>query len=212
MRNMKLEPTLHDNALNLDAGDRDAYVRLFLDDAQWINQAEGLLNAAKALQPQVDAVWANLSAHARDSSVLFISDVPHRIQLMLFSFAIENLMKAFLIREKKAGYEVRMKTNPILPQELRTHDLVRLATAVREIRPRFKQELDRDREELLKRLTRRATWSGRYPVPVGYQELSGEQRFLDGSVGSLSYKTNSDPGDAVHLVNELCSALGLRRP
>src|SRR5260370_41491742 len=99
---------------------------------------EVLLNAAKVLQPQVDDVWANLSAHARDSSVLFISDVPHRIQLMLFSFAIENLMKAFLIREKKAGYEVRMKTNPILPQELRTHDLLKLATAVGGIRPRFK--------------------------------------------------------------------------
>jgi hypothetical protein len=207
---MRARVGFHSNGTNLDASDRDAYVHHFLDDNQWIEIAEGLVNAARALQSQVDAYWSNESARARDSSLRFPSDAPHRIQLMMFSFAIENLMKAFLIREKKAEYEVQMKSNPILPQELRTHDLVKLAIAVGEVRPSFKRDFDHDREELLRRLTRRATWSGRYPVPLHYRQLQGEERFLDGTVGLLSYKTSADPNEAIRLVNELCIALNLR--
>ena len=206
---MKAKAGLHGSRGNLDAGDRDAYVQLFLDEAEWIEIAQGLVNAANALRPQVEAYWANQSAHARDSSVRSISDAPHRILLMLFSFAIENLMKAFLIRERKGEYEALMKVEPVLPRELKTHDLVILATAVGQIRPRFKHLLDRDCEELLRRLTRRATWSGRYPVPTEHRKLSGIEQFMDGSSGSLSYKVSTDQPDAMRLIKELSFALGL---
>jgi len=209
MRLKKKNLQTEGNAASLDLGDRDAYVRLFLDEAQWIEIAQGLVAAANALRPQVDAYWANQSARARDSSVRSVSDAPHRIMLMLFSFAIEDLMKAFLIKERQSEYEAFMKARPVLPGELKTHDLVVLATAVGKIRPRFKHLLDRDCEELLRRLTRRATWSGRYPVPVEYPELSGLDQFLDGSSGSLSHKVSTDQSDAMRLIRELCLALGL---
>lgn len=128
---------------------------------------------------------------------------------MLFSFAVENLMKAFLIREKKTEYETRMRTKPNLPKELKTHDLVKLAIAVGEVFPRFKRLLDRDCEELLRRLTRRAEWSGRYPVPTDYRALTGIAPFLDGTPGLLSQKFSNDPHDALRLVNELCHTLNL---
>lgn len=197
---------------NLNPVDRENYIRVCLDDAQWIDVAEGLVKAAMALQPQVDELWKNLRTHARDKSVSFISDVPHRIQLMMFSFAVENLMKAFLIRERKDEYMARMRAKPKLPNELKTHDLVKLATVVGEMRPRFKLAFDRDREELLRRLTRRATWSGRYPVPLDYTRLTAKTRFRDGTFGILSYKMSSDPQDAVRLVNELSLVLELRQP
>jgi|SRR5208337_3470247 len=206
---MRPEGSAHGIRANLDARDRGAYIGHFLEEIEWIELAEGLVNAARALQPQVDAYWAKERARARDSSLRFPSDSPHRIQLMLFSFAIENLMKAFLIREGKAEYEVRMKTKPNLPRELKTHDLMKLAIAVGEIIPRFKRLFDRDFEELLRRLTRRAEWSGRYPVPTDYRALPGIAQFLDGSPGLLSHKVSTDPHDALRLVNELCRALNL---
>jgi hypothetical protein len=206
---MTPESRAHGVGAKIDARDQDAYIGHFLEKLEWIELAEGLVNAAKALQPQVDDYWAKERARARDDSLPFPSDSPHRIQLMLFSFAIENLMKAFLIRERKAEYEVRMKTSPNLPKELKTHDLMKLAIAVGEINPRFKRLFDRDFEELLRRLTRRAEWSGRYPVPTDYRALTGIAQFLDGSPGLLSHKVSTDPHEALRLVSELCHALNL---
>jgi hypothetical protein len=107
---MRSEGSANGIRVNLEARDRNAYIGHFLEEIEWIELAEGLVNAAKALQPQVDVYWAKERACARDRSLPFPSDSPHRIQLMLFPFAIENLMKAFLIHERKAEYEVRMKT------------------------------------------------------------------------------------------------------
>ncbi len=187
---------------------RQNYVDALLDEARWTDLAKTLLSAAKALQLQVDTLWANRSEHARDRSVPLISDAPLRVQMMLLSFAVENKMKAFLVRKKKADYGHQLNANPTLPKELRSHDLVALAMKTTEIQPRL--TLDDEREEFLRRLTRRAQWAGRYPVPVKWRDMPGLQKSSKGKLGSTTFETNMDLAQAESLLGELCSELDLR--
>ena len=144
---------------------RQNYCEALLDEANWLRHAEGLLEAAGALQPMVDTAWSSRSRWASvKKSVPFPSeaDAPIAIQMMLYSFAIENLLKASLVSHKKVEYEHQLKERSVLPNELKEHDLDKLAIKAKEA-ARAAAELDDEDEELLRRLTRRAVWSARLP-------------------------------------------------
>ena len=169
----------------MDARGNQKYCDALLDEQSWLHHAEGLLELAEALEPIVDAAWASRRrwAHAKGSLPFPSgSDAPIAGQLMLFSFVIENLLKASLVRDKKTEYALQLKTKPVLPRELKEHDLVKLVIKAKEA-AKVKAEVDHDQEELLRRLVRRAVWSARYPVPASAEGMPGLQRFRDGKLG-----------------------------
>ena len=85
---------------------------------------------------------------------------------MLISFAVENLLKAAAVTRKGIEYMDRFQSTGKFPAELKQHDLVKLAKLL-------DLEVNQDEEDLLRRLTRAATWFGRYPAPVNYSKQLG---------------------------------------
>jgi hypothetical protein len=138
----------------------ELYRRLLLSSAGWIRKADDLLYAARQLEPSVRSVWeSRLAGAARGGScpagVL-------GVHLMLVAYAIENLLKAALVRRPSHDLRRQVERSARLPRQLATHDLSRLAKSLRiDITP--------DEHGLLRRLARAATWSGRYPVPKGVE-------------------------------------------
>ncbi len=209
---MKIRVKYTGDEVMLDACVRQNYCKALLDEANWLRHTEGLLESAEALQPIVDAAWASRSRWASAKESLPFpaeDDAPIAIQMMLFSFAIENLLKASLVSHKKAEFEHQLKTRPALPKELKEHDLVKLVVQVKEA-AKDPTELGDDDEELLRRLTRRAVWSARYPVPTKCERMPGLQKFRDGELGSISQETNADARDAQRLLHDLCRQLKVR--
>ena len=209
---MKVRFKYPGDEVGLNAHERQIYSEALLDEANWLRHMEGLLEAANALQPRVDAAWSSRSRWASAKGTLPFpseADAPIAIQMMLYSFAIENLLKASLVSNKKVEYEHQLKANPVLPRELLTHNLVELAIKAKGA-SKVTAELGDDDEELLRRLTRRAEWYARYPVPARYEHMPGLQKFRDGKLGSTSQETNVDGRHAQRLVHELCRELKLR--
>ncbi len=206
---MKVRVKYTGDEVRLNVRERQNYCEALLDEGNWLRHAEGLLESADALQPVVDAAWASRSRWASAKGRLPFpseADAPIAIQMMLFSFAIENLLKASLVSHKKAEYEHQLKAHPVLPPELKQHDLVKLAIKAKEV-AKAAAQLGTDDEELLRRLTRRAEWSARYPVPARCEHMPGLQKFRDGEFGSTSQETSADARDAQRLVHQLCREL-----
>jgi len=93
------------------------------------------------------------------------------ICLMLYGYAIENLLKSLLI---KNGINLFQKGK--LKKEYKTHDLNKLFEMCRLIR-------STDEKEILDILSNSVIWAGRYPVPSKIQEKnklfsSGKQIFI----------------------------------
>ena len=104
---------------------------------------------------------------------------------MLIAFAVENLLKAELVRKSYSEFRQIFEASGKLPPLRKTHDLFILAQeAALTIRL--------EEEDLLRRLTRSAIWAGRYPLPIEFNELAGGEEFSDGKVWSVSYLGGKD--------------------
>src|SRR5271167_2898478 len=136
----------------LDTHERQIYCESLLDEANWLRHMEGLLEAANALQPLVDAAWSSRSRWASAKGTLpFPSEAgaPIAIQMMLYSFAIENLLKASLVSNRKVEYEHQLKANPVLPRELLPHAPFELAIRAKGA-SKVTEELGDEEKELLR--------------------------------------------------------------
>lgn len=87
------------------------------------------------------------------------------------------------------------------PAELKCHNLVKLAQ-------KAGLHADLREEDLLRRLTRSAIWYGRYPVPLGYKEVSGSETFSDGSNYSVSWFGGNDIERLNRFIESLAERLG----
>lgn len=121
----------------------------------WCASAEDLLFAATALRPKLTQYWRRVAALHEGPRRRFPKNNPHRVYFMLIAFALENLLKAAVVRNNASSYAQAQR----LPKSLNEHDLVVLAR-------RAGLRLNQPDRELLERLTRDAKWFGRYPVPV----------------------------------------------
>jgi hypothetical protein len=104
---------------------------------------------------------------------------------MLTAFAIENLLKAELVRKFYRQFKEEFDSSGELPPLLKRHHLFILAK-------KAGLSMGPEEEDLLRRLTRAAIWAGRYPIPIEFGELSGGEQFSDGSVRSISYLGGKD--------------------
>jgi hypothetical protein len=138
----------------------------------WIKQADELLAASKKLEPSIKKYWLNTTEHFDPIKGTY-SPLPgykpkqllQGIYFMLTAYAIENLLKAILIRQSTEDYKREVMRTHELPKDLKEHDLMVLIN---------KTNLKTNQTEinLLSRLYRSSVWQGRYPVPVKAVQLT----------------------------------------
>lgn len=178
---------------------KGSYESKAFSSTHWIWEARTLLDTASLLEAHLKQYWDSLMAsQGKTASGRNISG----IYFMLMGFAVENLLKAAVIRDKGLCFRNRFKEDEVFPDKLHTHKLVDLAK-------KAQLQFDRKEEDLLRRLTRNATWQGRYPVPLNYKELSGLERFDDGKEYGVSHYTSIDVELAKQLVQKIITELKL---
>ena len=178
-----------------------AYAKMMLDERLWRRAADDLFEAARAVEPRVQEFWNIVMAdiNARDPKDTEVRQVKMKRSLqptytMLVAFAVENLLKGAIICQNRDQFRAEVaEGGGCLPAIARGHDLFRLAkTAHFPMKP--------DDEQVLRRLSRNATWAGRYPVPLEHGRMGWGEVFSDGTsrIEAASY-----PANDVDRLNEL---------
>ena len=121
---------------------------------------------------------------------------------MLSAFALENLMKACIVKAKSGELAEEVRSGGRLPEVLRSHDLYELCVSAGLC------ALAEEEEMLLRRLERSSTWYGRYPVPLRPDGLLGstESKHRDFRLSLTAY-SSSDRSNIHRIVTELRARL-----
>jgi hypothetical protein len=146
----------------------EEYERKLLDSSEWINRADALLEGATLMEPRIIQFWETWSQHKKDRTLPVMSNRFMGIYFMLVSFAMENLFKALIIKKEGEQLRKELRDKRRFPKKMKTHNLVDLAKQVA-----FPIECTPE-EHLLRRLSRRSEWAGRYPVPLDEKRLFSE--------------------------------------
>ena len=171
-------------------------------DINWIRKARNLYESAKRLEPEVILVWESYRGHAKDATIPLKPDHFQGPYFMLLAFASENLFKAAAIARDGLKYKVAFGRTQKFPKELTKHDLVKLAQLV-------DFTYSSEEEDILRRLTRSAIWFGRYPAPLNYVEMSGQETFSDGNEYAVSWFGGNDVPRLNAFILSLPARLGL---
>jgi hypothetical protein len=117
-----------------------------LDPEAWKLSARALIEAAALLKPSVEKFWQDVKTGAgwNDEGVA--------IYFMLCSFALENLLKARLVKQQQLEIKKAFTSGLGLPKMFKDHDLYRLTCKV------GLDALAAEEESLFHRLTRSAVW------------------------------------------------------
>lgn len=184
---------------------------------KWVLKAVDLLKTAKTLEPDLIKLWRRVDSTIDSDSFSAPDNYSHEPYFMLMSFSIENLLKAKIIENNGLKYKMgfrgsfdsgsalKKKKDQLFPKELKSHELYGLAG-------KAGLQMDFDDEALLRRLSLHATWAGRYPVPLKYQELSMVVVFESGEKHSLNFLGSGDIETVTRFVNGLPARLGLYIP
>ncbi len=169
----------------------------------WIGKAKALIESAKLIEPEVIRYWENSREELEGKTNKHIPDYYIGPYFMLIAFALENLLKAAIIRGNSYEYKMNFRRSLSFPKELKKHDLVYLA---KKVEIRFTME----EEDLLRRLTRSAIWYGRYPIPLDYKKTSGAETFSDGKEYSVSWFGFNDVARLNKFINDLILSLDIQ--
>jgi len=164
----------------------------------WLDKADELVTAARLLEPEIKRYWENAAAKQIGKSKKKKSGITRYpllqdIHFMLIAYAIENYLKAAILRtdSDKLANEIKVGKKSV-PEQITTHDLYKLAKDVG-LKP------NADEEELLIRLYQSSTWRGRYPVPANREGLRSIQKTADGKPHFTAYLSLRD----VSRINDL---------
>ena len=189
---------------------RSNYASTLVSQSDWKRHAEALLAAAALVEPRVIEVWRHNSEwlrcrEERDPNTEYLYSKPTEvfaIHFMLVAFAIENILKAALVRQNYWQYREEFEKTGQLPKALRKHELFKLAKQIG-------LHLSDEQEDLLRRLARAATWAGRYPLPVEFQATASGEEFDDGKVWSVSHFFQNDAERVTRLAAEIRTSVGI---
>jgi len=189
----------------------DDLVKQFADDVVnedlWLFTAQQLLASAALLEPHIETKWSIHKNHMFKGGPEPIKDGLdaanfQMVYLMLAAYAIENILKSFIVTVHKQDIHDKALLTRKLPDILKNHNLVELGkhansnTAMKE-------------EELLRRLTLNAVWAGRYPMGTSAESLASTEKFSNGKHQYVVYWTSDDIVSVKTLINKLCLELKL---
>ena len=158
----------------------------------WVNKADELLEAAMLLEPHVREYWSAVTTNSEEGRYTDPSKTPRTpppnpqsAYFMLVAYALENLLKAILIRDRQNGLRNRLFKR--LPHVVKTHDLTYLAKEAN-------VSVSLVEEDLLHRLSWQSTWAGRYPIPVEASALRNVESYSDGKsyLTACFYRNDAD--------------------
>jgi hypothetical protein len=180
-----------------DGENDERFRERLLDATAWDETAVQLLNAAELLEPKVREFWAHPDPCSWSNSWRGWADEFVAIYFMLVAYAIENLLKGRIIRANSKALRSEVEVHLRMPDTLKTHDLCALAKQA------GKAGLASGYADILKRLSRSATWYGRYPVPIRPQGLEPFTQTSEGEHISLTHYSSSDLHEIRRVVTEL---------
>ena len=186
----------------MHADQEEEFRERVLNRAAWVSAATALMETADLLEWKVDRFWTKpeSSLHSRWKP---LKDEYMAVYLMLYSFAIENLLKAHLIRQNYDAVVDALKKTPELPRFLRGHDLYDLFRKAGFENMAIKHEL------VIHRMSRAAIWYGRYSTPVNAVGLARgrESPNLAPNQAGLWGYAASDPASAYEIAQTLLQSL-----
>jgi len=172
------------------------FVVLYLDQLLnpwfWIDKADKLFEASKVLEPRLRDFWNVVLTNAKEGRYNKGGEHPnpplpdlHGPYFILISYALENLFKALIIRDRSDEIRSQFAQTGRLPSLIKGHDLIRLSK-------KANIKMDIKEEDILTRLSRQSKWKSRYPVPV---ELSDMQNLLKYSNSKVYFTDYFKPDD-----------------
>ncbi len=172
------------------------FVVLYLDHLLnlwfWVEKADKLLEASKLLEPQLRAYWNVVLTNAKEGRYNKGGEPPnippsdlHGPYFILVSYALENLFKALIIRDRSDEIRTQFAQTGRLPNLIHKHDLLELS-----IKANIKMDI-KD-EDILIRLSRQSKWKSRYPVPVELSDLQNILKYSDGRAYFTDYYKPDD--------------------
>ena len=174
-----------------------------LSASAWQRQAKALLRAASLLETEVRDIWKhNMKWLKNQDNMNARATEIFAVHFMVVAFAIENLLKAALVRSEYAALRASFEKSGRLPAALKSHDLFGLAQRVG-----FAPTLEE--EDVLRRLTRAAVWAGRYPVPSEFRDAASSEEFSDGNAWSTAHFFEDDPERLERFVSRLRNEIGM---
>jgi len=176
--------------------DKQIYESKLSDYIEWIHSAEALIASAKELEEKILEIYENRNAHAKNSSIPLKADYYQGPYFLLVAYAVENYLKAVIIKKKSSQIREDFRKKTQFPQELKCHNLVELAELAG-----FKCDLEE--EDLLRRLTRNAVWAGRYPLPLNFSHLDPQEKFSNGKQYLISRFHENDIKRVKNLVEKI---------
>jgi hypothetical protein len=184
------------------------FARTVSDPESWVSIASQLIYAASKFEADIASLWqpilkpdkpgvTDFSAYEIDA--LHLQDT----YLMLLGFAIENILKAGIVKKNATSFHESALSHARLPSELVNHNLTRLAElACSDLAP--------DDIRLLKKLETNLRWAGRYPVPLQPELVQSGTRLKNQISTSARFFNSSDISNTKQLVSRLLDNLGLK--
>ena len=179
--------------------DQETWQRWFALD---INRPESWLFSARDLMEQMGHTATRLQEdwiRCTESASAEPQAPPHgahRTYLFIAAIAIENLLKAILVKKSEWPDS---KVAEALPNELRSHKLLDLAEMVN-------LPLTDNESELLERLTEFGIWLGRYPAPTTLNHTK-PKKLKSGIVNVAGFMYGSDIRNVEIFANKLLDSL-----
>ncbi|MCX6009875.1 MAG: hypothetical protein NTW48_07600 [Chloroflexi bacterium] len=168
------------------------YLNGLLNPWSWVEKADDMLEASRVLEPQLRRYWSVVLTNAQQGKYDKGGehpDVPppnlHGSYFILVSYALENLFKALIIRERSDEISSQFLQTGRLPRLINEHNLVKLSEEA-------KMKMDIKEEDILTRLSRQSKWKSRYPVPVELHDIRNVIQYSDGKPYFTDYYA---PGD-----------------
>jgi len=183
--------------------DGDEYHWHLLSPPVWVLRGDDLLDAAQLLESETRRVLKNWDWEASDELESLTNGVVG-VYFMLIGFALENLLKAKLIRLNRDVASTQFVATRKLPAFLKSHDLRALA-ADAGFRPTQSDEV------VLTLLTRAVVWDGRYPIPARVSDMHRIVKSREGQKRRMSFQ-ELDVDDVLGLVAKIREKLNLRSP
>jgi hypothetical protein len=175
------------------------FSKSFADPHLWVRKAEELLAAARLIEAEIQAQWAEIEVEG-----IRIIRTSGRIDIqgpyfVLIAYAVENLFKATLVHLNRESLRNRLLSS--LPRYVSEHDLIKLAH-------RVAFSVSVPDEDLLARLTRNSVWAGRYPVPTGPDGFRALEQYSDGRVYLTAFFAPKDIDRLHDLLSTLVHKFG----
>ncbi|HCV42296.1 MAG TPA: hypothetical protein DGH68_02340 [Bacteroidetes bacterium] len=101
-----------------------------------------------------------------------------KVSLLLAGYGFESMLKFGYVKANQESMQAMILQNGRIPEELKDHNLVRLAQKV-------SYPLTATRRVFFEKLTTHSTWAGRYPIPVDEKRFDKSLLSLHWTLGDI---------------------------